>query len=286
MEYSCKKCNKQYSSYKSLWNHNKKFHTTQAMTMSLENKQNVMENKQNVMETNNNVIENIKEKYDVLTCKYCNKIFTARQNRWSHEKVCKQKNTNEIIEQNSNNHVNTNNGIINNTTNLNNVTIDNRVINKRTTNIIKFGTEDILGILNIKQIMNILNCRVLALEESIKTVHFNKQLPEYQNIRINNLRSNMALVHDGENFTVANQYNVINELIGEHVDAITQLVDEHKDKLTERTLDKLEKFIEKMDDSYKKIFDENSNRTFKNYKDFKISKVKEIIYNESKKIIK
>ena len=59
----------------------------------------------------------------------------------------------------------------------------------------------------MKQIMNILNSRVLALEESIKTVHFNENMPEYQNIRINNLRSNVALVHDGETFNAVNQYN-------------------------------------------------------------------------------
>jgi hypothetical protein len=30
MEYKCKNCNKEYKSYQSLWNHNKKFHNHNA----------------------------------------------------------------------------------------------------------------------------------------------------------------------------------------------------------------------------------------------------------------
>ena len=288
MEYKCNICNKKYKSYKSLWNHNKKFHNDTTMTASCQVNTLVMENTQNVMENTQNVMDCVN---DVLTCKYCKKKFTARQNRWSHEKICKNKN--QIIELKTNQpladqHIGTvqtiNNGVMNtnNTENINNGTI-NKIINK-TTNIIKFGSEDIVSILNMKQIMNILNSRVLALEESIKTVHFNENMPEYQNIRINNLRSNVALVHDGETFNVVNQYNAINDLISDHVDAITQLLEDNKDKLNERTIEKLELFVEKIDEGYKKMFDATSNRTYKNYKDYKISKVKEIIYNESKKI--
>jgi hypothetical protein len=74
--------------------------------------------------------------------------------------------------------------------------------------IIKFGSEDIINILT-----KILNSKYQAIEESIRTVQFNKSLPEYQNIKIKNLRSNMALVHDRENFNAKNQYNTVYELI-------------------------------------------------------------------------
>ena len=133
-------------------------------------------------------------------------------------------------------------------------------------------------------LQKILDCRLLAVEGSIKTIHFNKDLPEYQNIRINNLRSNIALIHDGNTFNVANQYNVINDLINDHVDIITELIKEHRNKLQEATILKLEQFLENLDDNYKQITDVNTNRIFKNYKDYKIDKIKHIIYNESKKI--
>ena len=68
--HSCNICNKIYSSYKSLWNHNKKFH-------------------------NNDVIESnitvIKSNNTIYNCRYCNKQFKLRQYRWSHEKTCKTK---------------------------------------------------------------------------------------------------------------------------------------------------------------------------------------------------
>ena len=33
VEFPCKVCNKDYSSYKSLWNHNKKFHNTNSVNV-------------------------------------------------------------------------------------------------------------------------------------------------------------------------------------------------------------------------------------------------------------
>ena len=262
MEYRCNKCNKKYSSYQSLWIHNKKYHT-------------IVKTANDCTKTLNDCVKTAN------TCKYCNKIFTRKNNMNVHiKKSCKEKQNKDRLIQEELDKVKNELAIIKKQKiiNINKGTINN------TTNIIKFGKENIVKILDIKQIMDILNCRVLALEESIKTVHFNNMLPQYQNIRINNLRSNVAIVYDGETFNTMNQYNAINDLISNHVDGIIQLIEIHKEKLNEKTLIKLEKFIEMIDDNYKKIFDENKNYTFKNYKDFKISKIREIIYNESKKL--
>ena len=196
MEYKCKVCVKNYSSYQSLWIHTKKFHKTDVNN--------------NVNNVNNNVNNIISKSEDTITCKFCKRKFSARQSRWRHEKICKIKNT-AIIKQDPKDPkdtketkgpigskvININKGIIN---------------NNNTTNIIKFGSEDIINILTKKQIAKILNSRYQAIEESIRTVHFNKSLPEYQNIKIKNLRSNMALIHDGKNFNATNQYNAVYEL--------------------------------------------------------------------------
>jgi len=129
----------------------------------------------------------------------------------------------------------------------------------------------------------IINCRLLAIEESIKHIHFNKDKPEYQNIKINNLRSNIALVHDGEKFNAMNQYSAISSLIDNHVESIEQILDDKKSSLPIRTAERLEMLISKLGDNYKKIIDEVSNRTFKSYKDYKVDTVKHMIYNESNK---
>lgn len=264
MEYKCNICNKIYSSYQSLWIHNKKFHNK------------IVNNKTTLRQP---VVSQKTSPISIKTfnCNKCSKIYMHKQSKYRHEKKCNKSietNNTQIIEKNINNKTkNINNGSINNGT----------IINK---NIIKFGSEDIKNILTNEQIHKIVNSRLLAIEESIKQIHFNKDKPEYQNIKINNLRSNIALVHDGEQFNVTNQYSAISTLIDNHVESIEQILDDKKSILPIRTVEKLEMLIGKLEDNYKKIIDEETNRSFKNYKDYKVDTVKNMLYNESNKITK
>lgn len=287
MVYKCNVCNKDYSSYKSLWNHIKKYHN--------DNQQKINKNQHVNQHEINTIIP-----YNKLICNFCKKTFSFMQSRWRHEQKCKTKNDDNLKEElikikeelaimqkkvETVQTTNINNGKINN--NSNNVNI-------KQTNIVKFGSEDIINILNKSQVMKILNSRLMAIEESIKTVHFNNQLPEYQNIKINNLRSNIAMIHDGTVFNVVNQYGAIDELINNHLECIIQLIEDNKTKITKegnpklnpKTIERLEDLIEKMSDDDNKLFDESSNRKFNNYKDYKIDQVKNIIYNETNKIKK
>lgn len=106
----------------------------------------------------------------------------------------------------NNSNININNGIINN---------DNKIINNNI-KIIKFGSEKLSEILTEKEILNILNNRYLSLEESIKTIHFNKNRPEYQNICITNLKDDLAYVYNGTKFEVVSKVTMLNELIDIH----------------------------------------------------------------------
>ena len=79
MSYNCKICNKNYSSYKSLWFHNYKYH------------------KQNVTTTKNDV-QIIKPIENVFKCSSCNKIFNTRQSKSRHQlHYCKIKKTEKNI---------------------------------------------------------------------------------------------------------------------------------------------------------------------------------------------
>ena len=270
MEYKCKVCIKNYSSYQSLWNHINRYH-----------KNPVYKNDDNVIISaykNDNT-----NKIDNTACKYCNKILSSRQGRWRHEQKCKIKNNNidikqeldkvkqelAILKETKGNIITTNNN------NNNNNTTNNIM------NIIKFGSEDVMSILNKKQKKNILNSRLLAIETMIKEIHFNKERPDCQNIKISNLRSNIAKVYDGEKFKVVNQYATINEMIDNYVEKISELLDEYKDKLTEGTINRLYQLFEKLDNEDIKLLDDSTNRSFKNFKDYKIDSVKHMIYNES-----
>ena len=71
MEYKCNICNKLYSSYQSLWIHNKKFH-----------------------EKSNSITAHNTHFTPIITqnnCKYCKKKFTRNYNAIRHEKTCKNK---------------------------------------------------------------------------------------------------------------------------------------------------------------------------------------------------
>ena len=65
--YCCNICNKDYSSYKSLWNHNRKFHY------------NNVSNNIPIVSNNIPIVSNNKN-----TCKYCYKVYSSPQNRWKH----------------------------------------------------------------------------------------------------------------------------------------------------------------------------------------------------------
>ncbi len=73
MSYFCNICKKSYSSNKSLWTHNKKYHATK-----------IQQN-----ETNNSVNQEYK-------CNFCDKVFSQYQNRWRHQKTCKSNLSNKI----------------------------------------------------------------------------------------------------------------------------------------------------------------------------------------------
>jgi len=140
MNYFCDICKKDYKSYKSVWNHNSKFHADKNIIIK------------------DNKIRNFE-------CSKCNKKYTTKQSMLYHNaNVCK---NNDIIEINKNNdiiEINKDNDIIelkkqvvelqkivlekNNTNNShNNNNNNNNTINNTTNNIVyinKTGTEDYL----------------------------------------------------------------------------------------------------------------------------------------------
>uniref|UniRef100_A0A6C0DAK0 KilA-N domain-containing protein n=1 Tax=viral metagenome TaxID=1070528 RepID=A0A6C0DAK0_9ZZZZ len=87
MGFKCKICNNDYKSYKSLWNHNKKFHIIKdKLCNTFVKNGNTFVNNCNtfVTQCNTNTSSELK-------CKYCNKIFNHYNNKWRHEKTCKNK---------------------------------------------------------------------------------------------------------------------------------------------------------------------------------------------------
>ena len=83
----CKHCNKQYSSYQSWWNHNKKFHISEVIKSNHLGNHSVI--KSNHLVINKNPLTDGVN--NSLICKFCNRIFSHKNNRWRHENTCKEK---------------------------------------------------------------------------------------------------------------------------------------------------------------------------------------------------
>ena len=87
--YQCISCKKFYKSYKSLWNHNRKFHNNDVVECG----SNVAVGKNtNEVEIKKNELE-IKKFY----CKFCEKIFNHNSNRCKHQKICKYQNKSRLF---------------------------------------------------------------------------------------------------------------------------------------------------------------------------------------------
>ena len=110
--YFCNTCNKKYASYKSLWNHNKKFHKDKTLinvnnnTNHINNNTNHVNNNTNHVNNNtnhinnntnhkNNINNNITLKYieklniPSLQCPYCEKFYKFASSKSVHMKSCK-----------------------------------------------------------------------------------------------------------------------------------------------------------------------------------------------------
>ena len=319
-EYKCNICNKMYVSYKSLWDHNKKFHKTESVSTNQSNQyidqsDNKSENQsinESTMQLNiitnltSNQINNDKN----YKCNYCNNIYKHAQSKHKHQKICNKKNTNylisgindenknkidllekenleiknslnelkELLLKNNKIHPKTlqkiNKNLINNTTNNNNInnttnnTINNNTIINKT--FVNFYDPIDYKILNEKEKLNILSRPWKSLEESIKTIHFNKKFPEYKNIFITNRKDDNAYIpkDDGNKFSSVSKNEALNDLINSHMDEIESSAPDYEDKLSETILriKHLNKFIEAINDNNKKFIHKNLKKTFPNYR--------------------
>ncbi len=311
-KYECTICNKNYKDKSGLWYHNKKVHNPKVTLNS--NPESSQSNHTVIPKSsiNNDPDENVDINSNKYECKKCNKKFKYKQGRWKHEQTCKGiietnlKEENELLKntvkkqseelkqqsdeikevksmlldlmnknckvhhktlQKINKQLN-NNGTINNGTIINNT-------------FVKFGNLSYDGLLTDQQQRDILNKQYLSLEESIKQIHFNKNLPEYNNVYITNMKDDIAYIFNGVKFISIRKNDMLTQLINMHIDEINFSFEKNKGKLKEKYVERLEKFLSDLNSSNKKFVDEQNQRTYPNYKAYKINAIKLLIYNES-----
>lgn len=277
MEYICNLCNKNYSSYQSLWNHNKKFH-------------------QEIKKNN---------------CEYCNKIFSQKSSLNRHYKNCNYKikydnkikgdNDNKLKQENEllkrklelcSNDVEmlkkqilelmNNNCKVHPKTltkinkQLNNNNINNGTINNINNNvIIQLGNEALSEFLTNKQKIKFLNDKHNCLDNLVKFIHFNDDYPQFKNILITNMKDDLAYKFDSnQNKFIAIEKNILmHDIIYERMCDITLFYEELIDQLDPKTKKVIETIIDKMDNDEKFINEKKKG-------------IKLIIYNNRDKVSK
>jgi hypothetical protein len=256
MDYKCYICNKNYKSYQSLWIHNKKFHT-----IKKENK---------------------------LQCKYCDKIYKHASSKSRHETQCKNDiKQDTIIEENRElkneiNNLKKDINILKNNMNINCNNTTNNTTNNTLNNInnvyVKYNNINYEKILTEKEISDILDKKLMALETSIKKIHFNPDKEEYNNIYITNLEGKYAHVYNGGDKLIAiNKDNFLDELIDNHICEI----DKHKENVkNKKTFNKLDELVSSIIDNSPFI---NGDKKYNNYNEFKKEGLNIILYNETDK---
>jgi hypothetical protein len=123
----------------------------------------------------------------------------------------------------------------------------------------------------------------MSLEESVKLVNFNKDLPEYNNVFITNMRDDIGYIFNGKEFISVKKNEMLNDLVDTHIKEINLSFEKHKNKLNDKYVIRLEKFLDMLNDDETKFTDQNNQRTYPSYKAYKIDSLKLLIYNSSDK---
>jgi hypothetical protein len=333
--HKCDVCNKLYSSYKSLWKHNKNIHKHIDL-----NKQNITNKEQDLTKK-------------IYNCKYCNKIYNIQQSKWYHEQKCQvifeekeqQNKEVKIAEINSNKEIklaqielekiNANkeiklaeinkeielkkleikkeNSIIKHKTNRNptikniNKLLQNRInmnnsnltsnSNNTTNNIVQhnhfkiegFGKENILDVITDKEKKLILNQGCESIEKLIEIVYVGKY-DQFKNVLVTNKRDNDIYTYDDKSdlYMINDKNLVLNKLVANRLEDVEEIYNEfdENNKLTESNRKIMSRFFIKFTDEDKPYIDENANnKEYKNYNDYKVNKINNILFNNQNKII-
>jgi len=286
MELICKICDKKYKSYKSLWNHNNKFHR---QSIVIQPSSSVI---QPVIQSNP-----INNEANTYFCSKCNKSFKFRQGKWKHEQKCTEKKINkteiddiknenleikkenaeikaemeklkELLQKSLKIHPKTLQKINNQLNNTTNNTINNITY-------VQLGREDLVNVLSDKQKMGILNRNVMGINDLVELIHVSGRYKKFMNVYITNLQNTIAYCYNEKqnNFIAVNKNELLNDLIDSRMYDIEKFYDEVEPVLEEKKAKNIKRFIERMKNEEDCL------------KGIKKDEIKLILYNNKDKIM-
>jgi len=291
--YNCKYCNKIYNIQQSKWYHEQK---CQVIFEEKEKKNNEIKlaeiNKEIKLAEINKEIElqkfnsNKEIKLAEINLEL-KKVEIKKENSIIKQKTNRNptiKNINKLLQ----NRINMNNSNLtsnsNNTTNIQNNTVHNHF------KIEGFGKENILDVITDKEKKLILNQGCESIEKLIEIVYVGKY-DQFKNLLVTNKRDNDIYMYDDKsNAYIINDKNlVLNKLVANRLGDVEEIYNEfdENNKLTDSNRKIMSRFFIKFVDEDKPYIDENANnKEYKNYIDYKVNKVNNILFNNQDKIIK
>ena len=97
------------------------------------------------------------------------------------------------------------------------------------------------------------------------------------------MRDKLIHIFDGEKFVSQAKHGTLNQLMDNHMVSIEESLENSKENLNPKTFDIIEKLIEKINDETTELYDEENDKKYLNYKNYKNDLIKLVIYNESDK---
>ena len=281
MEYKCLECKKPYASYKSLWNHNAKYHkenNTKITPLTPDHPPKPHQKHQENLCTlcdivfsrkdaltrhiNKNRCKNIEIKNDKIDKIEKENEEMKRENLEIKKEMEKLK---EMLQKSLKIHPKTLNKI---NSQLNN----NGVINN--INIVQLGRENLSDILSDKEKRGILNRQVMGLNDLVELVHISGKYKKFMNVYITNLQNTIAYRFDEKmnNFIAVNKNELLNDLVDARLYDIEKFFEEIGPTLDSKKSDQIKKFIERMNNEEDEM------------KGIKKEEIKLVLYNNLAKI--
>ena len=148
------------------------------------------------------------------------------------KKIIELSKNNSIISSNNNIQNNSNNNNSNNSNNNNNIITNNNnsnntITTNNTINIVNHGKEDLSKLIK-DEIKDILNSGYNSIFKSVLYTHFNDRLPEFKNIKYNDLKSSYCKICIDGKWKIAKFESTIEEMINKHFIEVTDLYNDNK----------------------------------------------------------
>ena len=223
MSFFCEKCEKFYKTYQSLYNHKKIYHS------DIKESEKVRKKEKN--ENNNE-------------CEYCNKSYSTKYTLARHHETCKDR---QLIVNNS---IDGDHNVLihgdNNEPHINSHNTQNIQV------IVNMGDENLSELLSVKEQLKILNKRNKCLEYIIQYIHFNDKFPQFKNVMVDDLKSDVAFKFDTnkKDYIAVKKDDLLDDLIENRLSDIEEFCTNNEDDVKRVTKQRINRYISKMEKEF------------------------------------